>query len=392
MFKVLDLYCGMGGLSLGFALAIDNVSIRGLDINKNAVDTYNLNLNRFNAHATITDVLEWNPDDEYDVIIGGSPCQPFSTANTKRKGESHPFFPTLSRYFDIVSQTRPSVFLLENVKGLLSKRFIGYFEKQLGKITDSYNVSYQLLNAARYGVPQRRERVFVIGIRKDLGIKPSFPSFTHSSVELVTIDGRRVFRWVTLREAIGDIMNIPPEIKPLSPEQIEKIKAKRISNPGSWSPMKFPDSLDEPSRTIANDTLTGTKRETIIIPTEHVMTLGTGWVENGDWGSRVLLLDKPSYTILTAHRSGQVIETVYRKLTVREALRIQSFPDWWHFPDNVSTSSKFKLVGEAVPPILAYKLVTHIAKLMNWETREPPKKDEWNIPYFERAFAEYTQK
>jgi DNA (cytosine-5)-methyltransferase 1 len=391
MFKVLDLYCGMGGLSLGFALAIDNVSIRGLDINKNAVDTYNLNLNRFNANATITDVLEWKPDDEYDVIIGGSPCQPFSTANTQRKGENHPYFPTLSRYFDIVSQTQPSVFLLENVKGLLSKRFIGYFEKQLEKVTDRYNVLYQLLNAAYYGVPQRRERVFVIGIRKDLGIKPSFPSFTHDKVEWVTIEGKRVFKWITLREAIGDIMNISPIINPLSPEQVEKIKAKRISNPGSWSSMKFPDSLDEPSRTIAYDTVTGTKRETIVIPSEHVMTLGTGWTKNGDWGSRVMLLDKPSFTIVSAHRSGQLIETVYRKLTVREVLRIQSFPDWWRFPENVSTSSKFKLVGEAVPPILAYKLVTHIAKLMNWKTREPPSKDEWNLPYFKRAFAEYTR-
>jgi DNA (cytosine-5)-methyltransferase 1 len=360
----------MGGLSLGFALAINNVTIQGLDINKYAIETYNLNLNRFNARGSVVDVLKWQASGEFDAIIGGPPCQPFSLANTTKKGESHPYFPTFSRFFDVVLQLKPSVFLLENVKGLLTKKFVGYFQKQMQRVVNNYNVEYQVINAVNYGVPQKRERIFVIGIRKDLGIKPSFPPPTHSEKELITIDGKRTFKWVTLGEAINDIMNITPQVKSLTPKQIEKIKSKRLLNPTSW----------------------GTKRETIVIPvkhiTEHIMTEKGGWTENSDWGSRVLLLEEPSYTITTQHRSGQLIDVVYRRLTVRETLRIQSFPDWWHFPENISTSEKFRLVGETVPPILAFKLATHIAKMMNWETKEPRKQD-WDLPYFERAFAEY---
>ena len=347
MIRILDLYSGMGGLSLGFALAINNVTIQGFDINKHAVETYNLNLNRFNARASVVDVLKWQASGDFNAIIGGSPCQPFSLANTTKKGESHPYFPTFSRFFDVVLQLKPSVFLLENVRGLLTKKFVGYFQKQIQRVVNDYNIEYQVLNAVNYGVPQKRERLFVIGIRKDLGIKPSFPPPTHSEKELITIDGKRTFRWVTLGEAINDIMNIIPEVKPLTPKQ---------------NPMKV---------------------------TEHIMTEKGGWIENSDWGSRVMLLNNPAYTITGTHRSGQLIDVVFRRLTVRETLRIQSFPDWWRFPESVSTSEKFRLVGEAVPPILAFKLATHIAKMMGWETKEP-RKEDWDLPYFERAFVEYV--
>ena len=79
----------------------------------------------------------------------------------------------------------------------------------------------------------------------------------------------------------------------------------------------------------------------------------------------------------------------YRRLTVRECLRLQSFPDWWRFPDGVSISKKYGLVGEAVPPILAYRLAVHIGRLLGWSIREPPKREEWCLPYFKRAFADY---
>jgi site-specific DNA-cytosine methylase len=151
--------------------------------------------------------------------------------------------------------------------------------------------------------------------------------------------------------------------------------------------MEFPDSLDKPARTLSSHTIEGTKRETFVIPTEHVMTPGGGWDNpKSEWGSRIMRLDNPAYTITEKHRSGQLVEGIYRRLTVREALRIQSFPDWWRFPESISISKKYKLVGEAVPPLLAYKLAIHIAKLMDWKTRQPPKPEEWNIPYFKHAF------
>jgi site-specific DNA-cytosine methylase len=136
-------------------------------------------------------------------------------------------------------------------------------------------------------------------------------------------------------------------------------------------------------------------------------------------------LEKPAYTITEKHRSGQLVPVppttpevmgrpspslvadarvyatgrrehgsdaekgCYRRLTIRECLRVQSFPDWWRFPEHVSVSKRYRLVGEAVPPIFAYRLAVVVAKTLGLETREPPREEEWRLPYFRRAFADY---
>lgn len=562
--RILDLFSGMGGLSLGFALALEGAEILGLDIDRYAVATYNHNLSRFNCKAEVQDILKWEPKGNYDVVMGGSPCNPFSLANTKKRGKEHPLYPTFPRFFDIILELKPKVFLLENVKGLTTRRHRPLLEEQLKRVKPYYRVRYEVLNAAYYGVPQRRERLFVLGIRRDLGIVPSFPSPTHAEEERTTLTGR-LYKWVTVREAIGDLLHIPPQgavlthkrsltdrvleitwkpffsseepsftvtdsgIKILTPQQVERIRREREDTSRHFARMEFPDSLDKPSRTISSHTVEGTKRETIVLPivtehvgsnvkinianpkgfgdaskvpnkldlsaktvmkgggsggaipplvelpTEHVMTAGGGWDNpKSDWGSRVMPNDKPSYTITEKHRSGQLVRVpndhvggkpamlggawstkhkpleldkpsltvpshlykagrktelpvpipptseeamakpspvlvadariyavgrrehgtdvekgCYRRLTVRECLRLQSFPDWWGFPKEVSISRKYKLVGEAVPPALAYRLAVHIGKLMSWKTREPPREDEWCLPYFRRMFADY---
>jgi len=78
-----------------------------------------------------------------------------------------------------------------------------------------------------------------------------------------------------------------------------------------------------------------------------------------------------------------------RKLTVAELMRIQSFPDWWKFPEYLSANRRYRLIGEVVPPILAYRLAIITAKILGLETREPPKEEEWQLPYFKLAFADY---
>jgi DNA (cytosine-5)-methyltransferase 1 len=381
--RILDLYCGMGGLSLGFALALKDAEITGLDIDRDAVETYNLNLNRLGCRALVQDVLKWSPSGEYDVVMGGSPCQPFSIANNRRPGEKHPLFPTFPRFFDIVLELKPRLFLLENVRGLLMRRNRHYFEREIARVSRDYVVEWRVLDAVNYGVPQRRERLIVIGVRRDLGRRPLFPEPTHAEKEAIGLDGRRLHRWLTLGEAIGDLLAVPPA--------------------------------------------EGTKRETTAVPLipDHVMTPGGGWDNpRSDWGSRVMDPGKPAYTITEKHRSGQLVpvpptapETVarsspslvadagvyatgrrehgkdvekgcYRRLTVRECLRIQSFPDWWRFPDHVSVSKRYRLVGEAVSPIFAYRLAVTIARVLGLETREPPREEEWQLPYFRRAFAD----
>jgi DNA (cytosine-5)-methyltransferase 1 len=356
--RVLDLYSGMGGLSLGIAVALKPREIVGLEIDKNAVMTYNLNLSRYNAKSFQQDVFEWKPDRYYDMVVGGSPCQPFSYANTKRKGDRHPLFPTLGRFFDIVLELEPQVFIHENVKGLLSPRHRHIYEEQVRRIKDRYIIVHGVLNGADYGVPQKRRRLFTIGIHSSLGKAPSLPTPTHAEKTVITIFGV-VQKWLTLREAIQDIMNTESEIQTLSPRQVEQIKIRR-QKAHDRGQLPFPDDLDKPARTISSDTIQGNKRETIVIPiTEHVTTPTAGWVGHSSW----------------------------RRLTVREALRVQGFPDWWAFPNGLSITTKFKLLGEAVPPILAYKIARSIAITMGWEWH-PPTPEDFKLPYFERAFPE----
>lgn len=336
--KILDLYCGMGGLSLGFALALEELEIIGYDIDGNAVETYNLNLSKFGCESHVMDLLKGKPEGECDVIMGGVPCQPFSIANVSKCGEGHKLYPTFPRFFDIILETKPKAFVMENVKGLVSKKHYHLFDKQLSRLKGLYRVEWRVLDAANYGVPQRRERVIVIGVRKDLKVIPSFPLESHRQKPQVTLDGKRLGKWISIREAIGDLLNNNDGETLLLPEIIVKARKECIRMYRGC-----------PSPTIAN--------------------IGAGGPRYG----RPLVLDG----------------TKYRRLTVKECLRLQSFPDWWTFPESVSKSKRYKLVGEAVPPILAYKLALHLAKLLRWNTREPPKPEEWDLPYFKLSFPEY---
>jgi DNA (cytosine-5)-methyltransferase 1 len=295
---------------------------------------------------------------------------------------------------------------MENVKGLITKTFAHYLFHQLSRMQD-YHVKYAVLNAANYGVPQKRERLFVVGIRKDLGAGFEFPRPTHAQEEYVDLDGKIVKKWITLREAIEDIMHIPPaEGKKLIQTEKQKARYRKrweerefdrtilfMDSGGEvveipWIPYQDvypPLDLNEPSRTIYSH-IAKWSRDALLPISEHVMTdLDPTKVWGNDWGARVMDADNPANTITEKHRSGQLLPIVYRRLTVRECLRIQSFPDWWRFPDGCSISRRYKLVGEAVPPILAYRLAVAIGRTLSLKVRNVTK-DEWPIPYFDRAF------
>jgi site-specific DNA-cytosine methylase len=137
-----------------------------------------------------------------------------------------------------------------------------------------------------------------------------------------------------------------------------------------------PLDLNEPSRTLYSH-IAKWSRDALLPITDHITTaLDPSKVWGNKWGTRV---------IEAVSCSGQLLPIVYRRLTVRECLRIQSFPDWWRFPDGCSISRRYKLVGEAVPPILAYRLAVAIGKSLGLEVRSVTA-DEWSIPYFDRAF------
>ena len=350
---------------MGFALA-GFKPVHGYDIEPKAIATYNLNLRKYSCRADIADLTRQVPRGNYDIVIGGPPCQPFSVATTGPKGRDHPLWPTFPAFFAIVLEKEPLVFLMENVPGL-AYNHKDLLEEQLRRVKPYYRLKVSILNAADYGVPQRRRRLLVLGVRKDLGVRPSFPPPSHARSPNATISGHRLAKWVSVYEAIGDIMARPGALPEHEPAPVTDHDQRYGFEP-------IP--LDRPSKTIttlvrcAKRTTNGAFRTTVLImPANTLNTKG-------------FLAPPGRHTTFCGRNEPETI----RKLTVRECLRLQGFPDWWKFPSGMSITRKYILVGEAVPPILAYKLAAHIARLFNL-LPEQPKLDEWALPYFWRAFG-----
>lgn len=294
---VLDLFAGCGGLSLGFEAA--GFMTIGYEMNPDAAATYNANL----RGDCLVEKL--NLDFEYpeaDIIIGGPPCQPFSVGgNQNGVNDSRNGFPF---FIDAVKKVQPKVFMFENVRGLLysNKWYLEIVIEELKNL--GYKIEYQLLNAVNFGVPQNRERFFLIGHNSEF----DFPNTESSKV--------------TVGEAIADLMKTtPPESKFLNAAQDTYIakyeKASKCINPRDLYP-------DRPSRTLTCRNLSG----------------ATGDMQ------RVKLEDGRR-----------------RRVLIREAARLQSFPDNFQFVG--AETSKFNQIGNAVPPLLAYKIAMAIKECYN---------------------------
>lgn len=285
---VLDLFAGCGGLSLGFEAA--GYKTIGFEMEVAASETYKKNLIG-DCHAIKLDLSFEYPKAE--IIIGGPPCQPFSVGgNQKGIEDSRDGFPL---FIDAVKKLQPKIFMFENVRGLLYSNK-GYFELVIAELQKlGYFIDYKLLNAVNFGVPQNRERLFVIGHRA----KFDFP--------------KPNLHKVTVGEAIGDIMyTTPPESKFFTASMDTYVakyeKASSCINPRDLYPTK-------PARTLTCRNLAG----------------ATGDMQ------RVRLEDGRR-----------------RRLLHREAARLQSFPDWFKFVGN--ETQRFNQIGNAVPPLLAYQM------------------------------------
>lgn len=285
---VLDLFAGCGGLSLGFEAA--GYKTIGYEMDANASETYRKNL----IGDCITKKLDLSFDyPDAQIVIGGPPCQPFSVGgHQKGDADSRNGFPI---FIDAIKKLQPKVFMFENVRGLLySNKW--YFELVLDELKEAgYSIDFALLNAVHYGVPQNRERLFVIGHQSNF----TFPA-------------KQKHR-VTVGEAIGDTMLTTPEgSKFLTDAQNTYIakyeKASYCVNPRDLY-------SDRPARTL----------------TCRNLAAATG--------------DMQRVKVFDGRR---------RRLIVREAARLQSFPDWFEFTGG--ETSQFNQIGNAVPPLLAYNL------------------------------------
>lgn len=331
---LIDLFAGAGGMTLGFVQqGFDPVF--AVEIDGPAAKTYEAN---FGCHVHKGPIEEVEEFGRASVIIGGPPCQGFSPLGRDRDGNSRAELNRLWQEFvRAVRQVRPAVFVIENVPQFLNSAQFGTFldtcrsDPQLA----DYTINAKVLNAADYGVPQRRRRGLVIGSR--IG-HPRWPMPTHGP------DSDSGRPYVTVREAIGDLPLEPTDAdlhlgRNPRPMSIERYKAVPEGGNRFDLAANRPDLLPDCWRRKKSGTTD---------------VFGRLW-----W-------DKPAYTIRTEFfkpEKGRYLHPeAHRPITHREAARFQTFPD-----DFVFEGSKTQIarqIGNAVPPLLARVIASAIKRLL----------------------------
>lgn len=295
--NVVSLFSGAGGLDYGFIMAGHNI-LWANDLYEDAVETYRKNIGN---HIICKDIslIDTNDIPNCDIVIGGFPCQGFSVANTKRhiKDTRNTLYKQLIR---VIQAKRPTFFLAENVKGILS---LGKGEVIKAIISDfqsiGYKVKYKLLNAADYGVPQTRMRVIIVGVREDIDFDYQYPEPTNSQYgSLITA------QWISVGEIMAEI----------------------------------------PDPDLPND-----------LPNHQYSKYKLGF--NGYIGHRPIDPSKPAPTVTGRgdDKGGVVIlphPNGLRRMSGRELAAVQSFPLNYEFCGPLS--SVYRQIGNAVPPLLAY--------------------------------------
>ena len=333
--KFIDLFSGAGGLLRGFMDAGFD-PVLSVEMWKPAVDTHKTNY---------PEVPLWDRDirsisneeiskfaGNVDVIVGGPPCQGFSTIGKRLVKD--PRNELVFEFIRFVNTIQPKAFLMENVRGLLSSDG-GKIKRAIQEefIRIGYNVISDVLCAADFGVPQMRNRVFFLGIRKDLEIQPSFPMPTNTKENYVTVG-----------DAINDLLGKENQFPNHIPMKHNPIVEARISciKEGEGIPADgLPEAVSHGSRSDYKN----------------------NEIKNFSHVYRRLSRYKPATTMVPGHNAFPLHPVANRSLTVREAARIQTFPDDVVFCG--TRQDQCIQVGNAVPTLLAKKIAEQIAILLS---------------------------
>ena len=400
--RIIDLFSGAGGLTFGFYYRIKNNTFV-----RNRKNSF-VFANEFDSHAAkaftknYPDITMLNQDiksldegkirellgsEPVDLIIGGPPCQPFSTVGQRIFDEKAMLY---EEYLRILNIVRPKMFLFENVKGLLSMREVFYkkdengeiiytvtvneetgrkrrkpvierygrkvidiIEEKFANISDEfgYTISKKVLNAVDFGVPENRERVFIVGIRKDLNIRWEFPKPT-AKVKL------------SVKEAISDLPDVG-EGENITEYAVEPNNAYQhlMRHNCKTLTCHFCGLYGEKIRTVIQNVKQGQGKNDFnkLVEEEKVdrrFKLTSGYPNT--YGR--LIETQPCTTITNNMSTPSGLRCIHynqnRALTPREGARIQSFPDWFQFDgdkENITMQ-----IGNAVPPLLAMVLAKKI--------------------------------
>lgn len=329
--RMVSLFSGCGGLDLGFIQAgFDVVWANDFDTDAQAV--YRLNIGEIDGR----DILEVDEKEipDCDILTAGFPCQPFSNAGSRR-GVHDSRGMLYKECLRIIEEKMPKVIVFENVKGILSTNHING-RKLVDTIVEDlwdmngigYEVNYQLINASDYGVPQNRQRVLFVGVRKDLGMQFQFPE-------------KQEKKNLTLEHILNIPKDVPNQVDwPLSPQALEMIQY--IPEGGSWKNVPYEHLAPRFKRIRDN------------MKRYHSPNFYRRFARNEICGTMTASAQPEN--------CGIVHPTENRRFTIREVARIQTFPDTFLFLDDSvkNVTAMYKVIGNAVPVKLANVLATAI--------------------------------
>jgi DNA (cytosine-5)-methyltransferase 1 len=361
--SVIDLFSGVGGFSLGFHKFEEFRVTAAVDLWEEAGETFSFNFP--DVPFFLQDIrkidrffFEKNGIKAPDVVIGGPPCQGFSSCGTRKPDDCRNFL--VLEFARIILELKPKVFVMENVKGFLSmKDPYGVFFKDRLKflLYREYNIQTALLKAEYYGVPQRRERFFMVGVRKDIKSLFKWPEQTHSEGKLVerALLKSDLLPFVTVQDAILDL---PNESSLNGEKKYDKPTNSYLRRIRGSAERIYNHNIPEHSPIVK-------ERMRRIPPGGNWKNLPPQLRPGGNHSNlyKRLELDKPAVTIKHPIKS-MIIHPIYNRcLSVREAARLQSFPDDFIFKG--SKTSQYQQVANAVPPILAEAIAVKILELFS---------------------------
>lgn len=328
--NLISLFSGAGGLDLGFEKAGFNISMAN-EYAKGIWATYEANHSAPLIKGDIRNIKDTDFPNEIDGIIGGPPCQSWSEAGSLRginDSRGQLFFD----YIRILKNKQPKFFLAENVSGMLASRHSEAVKNIIQQFEDcGYNLTLTLVNAADYGVPQDRKRVFYIGFRKDLKIDFKFPNPTTPNAK----------DKLTMKDAIGDLVDTPVPALPKNKTNGDLEIPNHEYYIGAYS--------------------------TIFMSRNRVR----GWNEQAftvQASGRQCQLHPQAPKMKFIEKNKRIFvpgyEDLYRRLTVRECARIQGFPDDFKFI-YTDVDYGYKMIGNAVPINLAYIIACSIKDALN---------------------------
>ncbi|MHA1400844.1 MAG: DNA cytosine methyltransferase [Candidatus Heimdallarchaeaceae archaeon] len=359
---VIDLFCGIGGATLGFIQAGYEVKM-GVDVDSTACRIYTVNTG---VQTKNTDIREYDTKEclqdvelqkgEIDVVICCPPCQGFSRIRRNGEKDLRNDLVLYTGYF--VTELQPKVVIFENVKGIMSKKYKNKFIEFCTILEDrGYFINYDILDMANFGLPQRRERVILFAVHKNIRNHTiPLPTKTHENPIKIK-ENENLKPWKTVRDAIFSLPRL---------ESGEKCVEDL-----------YHASTNHMKKTIEKFKLIPTDGGTrLSLPKKYWLKCHLNHKGHNDVYSR-MFWDKPAPTLtggcLTPSKGRFIHPEDHRGLTIREACRIQTIPDNFSFLD-ANKDEVGKYIGNSVPVEFMKLIALHIAKEMGWEKRLSPQK------------------